>query len=203
MFSTLAPVAAERQLRHHRRKRNRARHTLVRTLCKALRHHDPYTAAHSVRVGRLAAKIGRRLGLSKFEVRSLLHGGWLHDIGKFFVPLAVLNKPAALDAAEREVVMRHVSDGVRLIASFAALWDLIPAIGGHHRRINGSGYPVEIDGDLALAARVLAVADVWDALVSDRPQRRAMSREQAQAIIQAGAGDEYDPQVVAALLAVV
>jgi putative nucleotidyltransferase with HDIG domain len=187
-----------------RQKRDRAKHVAIMALYLALRAKDPPTAAHSRRVARLAVKIGRKLGLPKDEVRALLHAGFLHDIGKFAVPDAVLSKPDELDPAEREMIERHVRAGCRIVASFPMLWHLLPAIAGHHERMRGDGYPASTAGEhIPLSARVLAVADTWDALVSDRPYRRALPHQRAKEILLAGAGRLYDPKVVAALMAIV
>lgn len=182
----------------------RVTHATVSALWLGLESRDPDTANHSRRVARLAAGVGRRMGLRPADLRTLIHAALLHDIGKYFVPIAVLNKPGALDPAEREVIERHVAAGVRIVASFPALRHLLPAIEGHHERVNGSGYPQRASGDgICQAARILAVADCWDALVSDRPYRRAMGREEAKEILREGAGHQFDPEVVEALMAVV
>jgi HD-GYP domain-containing protein (c-di-GMP phosphodiesterase class II) len=149
----------------------------------------------------LAVRIGRKLGLPRSELRTLIHAALLHDIGKFAVPDAVLQKPGELNKAERELIEAHVRAGCRIVASFPKLWHLLPAIAGHHERLQGGGYPASIAGEhIPLSARVLAVADIWDALVSDRPYHRGMPFEEAQALLQAGAGRLYDPRVVDALM---
>lgn len=177
----------------------------VRLLWLALAKKDPATALHCRRVGRLAAQIGRELGLPRGEVRTLLQAGWLHDIGKFAVPAAILSKTGPLNEAERTLIEGHVRAGCRIVGSFPALRHLLPAISGHHRRLDGSGYPATQAGEpvVDLGARVLAVADTWDALVTDRPYRPAMPRLEAEEILRDGAGHLYDPDVVGALFDVV
>jgi hypothetical protein len=163
---------------------------------------DPYTAGHSRRVAETARALAIRLGLTAEEADLIESAGRVHDLGKVAIDPAVLSKPGKLDAGEWEQMRLHPVYGASVISrfnAFAAGHDLIRY---HHERWDGKGYPDGIAGeDIPLGARILAVADTWDALTSDRPYRAGMSRERALAILAEGAGTQWDPRVVAALLA--
>jgi putative nucleotidyltransferase with HDIG domain len=161
-----------------------------------------WTAGHSERVADLSVKIGQVLGYNQKEAEALQRAAFLHDIGKIGVPLAILDKPGALDAKEYEVVKEHPAIGAKILEPIEAYADIIPIVMQHHERFNGKGYPKGLSGeDIVLGARILAVADVFDAVASDRPYRQGWVEEKAIALITGNAGKDFDPQVVAAFLA--
>ena len=163
---------------------------------------SPWTAGHSERVTHLALAIGRQLRLDEVQLDQLYRGGLLHDIGKVAVPPEILDKPGTLTAAEREIVERHPSVGFELLAPIPGYADVLPIVRSHHERPDGAGYPDNLAGEeIPWLARVLAVADVYDALTSDRPYRAGMAHEQAVELMLAGNGTWLDATVLAAFLA--
>lgn len=163
---------------------------------------SPWTAGHSQRVTAMAVEIGRQMAVSPQELDDLARGGLLHDIGKIAVPSTILNKPAALTADEFETMKEHPRTGARILEPIAEYHRLIPIVLQHHEWFNGGGYPSGLVGEaISLGARILAVADVYDALTSKRPYRDALAPELAVSMIAERAGTQFDPAVVAAFQA--
>jgi len=163
---------------------------------------DQYTQNHSYRVSVYAAKIATTLGLSAPRVEDVRAAALLHDIGKLDVSRAILYKAARLTKEECEEVQRHIPKGVELLEPVGgSLRRVIPIILAHHDKFDGSGYHPTRGEEIPLEARIIAVADVYDALTSDRPYRKAMSPFDAREIILKGAGTEFDPKVVQAFAA--
>jgi putative nucleotidyltransferase with HDIG domain len=172
-------------------------------LANAIEAKDPYTRGHSERVGAASRRIAARLGLLRPDVETIGQAGLLHDIGKIGVPEPVLRKPGALDPAEWTLMRRHPVTGAQIVAPFEHLAGAAIIIRHHHERRDGSGYPDGLKDDaIPLGARIVAVADVFDALTSERPYRAAMSRRAALELLAGEAGITLDPQVVAAALEV-
>jgi len=170
------------------------------TLVKALEVKDVYTHGHSLRTAELAIELGLVLQLPPDRLRVIARGAYLHDLGKIAIPDHILNKPTALTAEERAVIESHPQLGYELASSAPSLREVLPVILHHHERMDGAGYPGGLAGSaVPLEARVVAVADVWDALTSDRAYRPRWSSARALAHIQAGAGTHFDPVVVRAL----
>ncbi len=164
------------------------------------------TGGHTSRVGWLAAGIGRALGLEAGFVEQLAEAARLHDIGKLAIPPAILNKPGDLTPEERHTLRAHTLHGANLLAAgTGAVARLAQQIAlSHHERWDGSGYPHGLAGDaIPLSARIVAVADVFDALVSRRVYKEAWPREVAIAEIARSTGRHFDPRVAAAFLQVV
>ncbi len=160
----------------------------------------PYTHGHSARVARLAVEIGQQMGLSPEGLRALHQAALLHDVGKVAVPDAVLDKPGPLTAEEFALVASHVVVGDQLLARIPQLGFARAAVRWHHERLDGSGYPDGLRGEaIPLEARIVAVADVYDALTTARPYRPALSPDDALAHLHQEAPRRYDPGVVAAL----
>src|SRR5206468_8382401 len=138
------------------------------------------TAGHSERVTAFAVEIARRLGLGEAELMQLHRGGLLHDIGKIGVPRELLEKQAPLTRDERRRMEAHTTTGARILAPIASFGDVIPLVRSHHELLDGSGYPDGLRGDeIPPLVRILTVADVFDALVSERPYRTAWPAELA------------------------
>ncbi|HEV8614190.1 MAG TPA: HD-GYP domain-containing protein [Methylomirabilota bacterium] len=170
-------------------------------LANALDAKDPYTRGHSERVGALARRIGGALGLPADEIDTVGHAGLLHDIGKIGVPEVVLRKHGPLDADEWTLMRRHPLIGAQIVAPFDFFRAGALAIRHHHERSDGSGYPDGLAGaTIPLGARIVAVADVYDALTSDRPYRAALSGETAERHLVGVAGRTLDADVVAAFM---
>lgn len=170
---------------------------------RAVEAKSPYTLGHTERVTDLAVRLAGRLGLSAADRETIRRGAVLHDIGKISIPDAVLNKPGKLTVDEYAVIKRHPLEGVRIVEPLRSLRDALPLIRWHHERRNGTGYPDGLSGDaIPRAARLLAVADVFDALHSDRPYRPAMTFEQSLAVMRDdAAGGGLDAELVETLAA--
>jgi putative two-component system response regulator len=170
---------------------------VVYSLAAAVEAKDPYTEAHTLRVAETARRIGARMGLSPEEQDALYRGGIIHDIGKIGVPDAILLKPGQLDYEERVKMNLHPVIGESIVAPLQSSADLRPMIRHHHERYDGTGYPDRLANDeIPLLARIMSVCDAYDALINDRPYRDHLSREEALAILQNGAGLQWDPKIV-------
>jgi len=173
----------------------------LEALARAIDAKSRWTAGHATRVTALALELGRVLGLGEEDMAVLNRGGLLHDIGKIGVPAAILDKPDTLDADEERVMRSHPEMGARILAPIAAYHLAIPLVLYHHEKWNGTGYPHGLAGvKIPYLARVLAVADVWDALTSTRPYRKAFTLNAALEVIRDGAGTHFDPQIVSVVL---
>lgn len=162
-----------------------------------------WTAGHSTRVTKMALKIGSGLALSPKKMDELHRAALLHDIGKVGVPAAILDKPGALDDDEYALIKMHPAMGARILEPIASYKEIIPMVLHHHERFDGKGYPDGLSGDeIDIGARILAVADVFDAIKSDRPYRKGMALERVIDIITEEAGRQFDPDVVDVFLAV-
>jgi len=174
-------------------------------LANAIEAKDPYTEGHIFRVATLALKLGRRLGLSADYQESLWKGGILHDIGKIGVPDAILNKAGRLTPEEVTQMQVHVIVGERICQPLRSIRYLLPVIRHHHEKSNGTGYPDGLQGEaIPITARIVGIVDMYDALITDRPYRPRLSREEAFGILRAGATDgALDPELVASFIAMV
>lgn len=160
-----------------------------------------WTAGHSERVTVLSIKIAQILGLDQKQIDTLQRGSFLHDIGKIGTPLAILDKPDRLTDAEFEKIKEHPVIGAQILEPIDAYADVLPIVLQHHEKYNGKGYPYGIAGeDIVIGARILAVADVYDAVVSDRPYRQGWIEKKAVEMITEESGKHFDPKVVDAFL---
>jgi putative two-component system response regulator len=178
--------------------------SVILSLASALEAKDPYTHGHSERVGRLASRLGQRLGLPNPDCDSLLVAGLLHDIGKIGVPEALLNKPGKLTTEELLRVMAHPAIGEEICRPLRSARKVLPMIRHHHERFDGTGYPDRLVGDeIPFGARIMGVADAYDALTSTRSYRHCLTSDQALDILahETSAG-RWDARVVDALRAV-
>lgn len=173
----------------------------VRNLTTAIDAKDAYTRGHSERVARMAAWLGWELGCDQSQCATLLLAGLLHDVGKIGLRTNVLRKPGKLTADEFAHVQSHVEIGLRMLHGIPPLESILPAVRHHHERWDGQGYPDRLAGEeIPRIARILAVADAFDAMTSDRPYRRALSMDEVKRTLDLGAGVQWDPQVVDAYL---
>ncbi len=172
--------------------------TVVQSLARAVEAKSPYTKGHSDRVGRYALALAAGLGLSAADRGVLRRGAALHDIGKISIPDAVLNKPGRLTPDEYELVKQHPARGAETIASLESVRDVAPLVRWHHERMDGRGYPDGLTGDrIPRLVRLLSVADVYDAVRSDRPYRAGMPHHACLAVLrQDAAGGGLDPELV-------
>jgi putative nucleotidyltransferase with HDIG domain len=170
-------------------------------LAAALDARDPYTAGHSERVSALAVAMGREMALGDEDLDVLRLGALLHDIGKIGVPDDVLGKPAALTPAEFALIRAHPVIGARILRSIPFLAPHLPIVELHHERPDGSGYPYGLIGDaIPLAARIVHVADAYDAITSARAYRPGRLPQEAVAEITRGMGTDFDAPSVQALV---
>jgi putative two-component system response regulator len=154
--------------------------SVIVSLALTVEARDAYTEGHCDRLSGYAVALGRRLGLSGDDLAALRRGGILHDVGKIGIPDAVLLKPARLTRDEYALVQQHPVIGERLCAGLRSLAAVRPIIRQHHERLNGSGYPDGLRGDaISLLAQIIGVVDAFDAMTTDRPYRKALSREHA------------------------
>jgi putative two-component system response regulator len=149
---------------------------VVLSLAQSIEARDPYTRGHSERISIIALKFGARIGLSINELHTLQVAGIVHDVGKVIIPDAILMKPGQLNFEERRIIRQHPIEGERICSPLKSLQQILPIVRHHHERMDGSGYPDGLSGErIPFAARVLQIADVYDALTSARPYRAARS----------------------------
>jgi len=177
--------------------------SIIRTLAVAINSKDAMNQGHLERVQQSALAVARELGADESQVEAIRIAALLHDIGKLAVPEHILNKPERLTEEEGRKVQSHARVGKRILEPIKFPYDVVPIVEHHHEAFDGSGYPDGQQGvEIPFGARVLAVANVYDALVSPRPYREAMSPEGAMAHIKTHAGTKFDPEVVAAFVTV-
>jgi putative nucleotidyltransferase with HDIG domain len=171
----------------------------VRALSNAVEARDAYTGKHAERVAAYGIELARCVGLPRFDAPEMEFGFLLHDIGKLGVPDSILFKPGPLTSEERALMARHPVVGAEIVSGIDFLTEAAAVVRSHHERWDGMGYPDGLAGEeIPVAARVFAVADVLDALATDRPYRPAFTLRQARAMIAQEAGNHFDPDVVAA-----
>ena len=174
----------------------------MRALGRALELRDLETRGHTDRVARLTQRVAELAGMTKAEVRALRWGAYLHDIGKLAIPDAILLKPGPLTSDERPTIQAHTTIGEEILRDVPGMPAAALQIVRHHReRWDGSGYPDHLLGEaIPLPARLFAVIDVYDALVSERPYKAAWPPSEALQEIQRGAGSQFDPAAVELLI---
>jgi PAS domain S-box-containing protein len=175
----------------------------IQAIGRAMDKRDPYTAQHQDRVAHLSVAIARRLGFNEDRIEGLRLGASIHDIGKIYVPSDILNRPRRLSEVEFALVKEHCVVGEDIMAGIEFPWPMAAMIRQHHERMDGSGYPDGLEGDaITLEARIIAVADVVEAMATHRPYRASLGLPVALAEIRKNRGRLYDPGVVDACLAV-
>jgi HD-GYP domain-containing protein (c-di-GMP phosphodiesterase class II) len=175
----------------------------LRVLGSAIAKRDSDTDAHNYRVTVYAVHLAQAIGLDHTAMRRLVKGAFLHDVGKIGIRDHILLKPGRLDEDEFKVMKTHVSHGLEIVSRSRWLRDAAEIIGGHHEQYAGRGYDVGLRGEeIPLVARIFAIADVFDALASERPYKKPITVEEAIAIIQEGAGRHFDPSLVARFSAI-
>jgi HD-GYP domain-containing protein (c-di-GMP phosphodiesterase class II) len=172
-----------------------------RAIISTLEEKDSYTHGHSIRVAEYAVLIGTELGLSEVEVREVELSALFHDVGKIGIPDSVLLKPARLTRAEFEIMKSHPVRSARILEKITSLRNLIPGIKYHHERFDGLGYPDGLAGEsIPLYARIILIADTYDAMTSTRPYRLALDKEVAFAELRNCSGTQFDPVLVDAFI---
>ncbi len=171
---------------------------IVTSLVNATETRDSYTTGHSMRVATYAVELARHLHWDDYELEKLSVASLLHDIGKVGIPDAILLKPLPLNEMEYSIMKLHPDFSANIVAKVENLQDIVPWIRFHHEYLDGSGYPYGLKGkDIPLGARVIAVADAFDAMTSDRPYRKALPLDQVEEIFREGAGKQWDEEIVA------
>ena len=175
----------------------------LRQLAVEVERKDGYTADHCERLQSLSYAVGKVLKLSHNRLHYLIYGAYLHDLGKVDVPLTILNKPASLTPLEWDIIKKHPISGKEMVEQ-TFMKDAGPIIEQHHERLDGSGYPYGLSGDEILTeAYIVAVADAYDAMTSNRPYRRAMGHDEAITELTRFAGKHYPSEILEAFLEVV
>ncbi|MBU4044956.1 MAG: HD domain-containing protein, partial [Gammaproteobacteria bacterium] len=173
----------------------------IRAISLVVEKRDPYTAGHQNKVAKLSAAIGTELGLNEDHIEGLGFGGMIHDIGKIYVPAEILSRPGRLNDIEYAMIKSHPQVGYEIVKDIAFPWPVAKMILQHHERMDGSGYPNGLKAnEMILEAKIIAVADVVEAMLSHRPYRPSKGVEQALQEIETNRGSKYDPDVVDACL---
>jgi HD-GYP domain-containing protein (c-di-GMP phosphodiesterase class II) len=173
----------------------------VKALAAAIDGKDRYTRGHSERVSRVSLAIGQRLGMNKEDLEKLRISALLHDIGKIGIDDSILKKPAALTDEEYEIMKTHPQQGYKIMKNIPAMEEFLPGMYMHHEMVNGKGYPQGLhDEDIPLQAKIVAVADTFDAMTIDRPYSKGMNLEDSLERIKTFVGTRYDLRVVDALI---
>ena len=197
----LIASSVEHDAHHTSARRSDAELAGMEALLSALTARDHYTGEHSQRVVKLAVSVAQHLGLSEAQTHEVEQVGLLHDIGKVGIPDAILQKRGPLSDQEWELMRQHPAIGARILAGTRTLAYLAPAVHAEHERYDGTGYPDGLRGTaIPLASRITFACDAYHAMTSDRPYRAALRPDQAQRELRAGAGGQFDPDVVEALL---
>ena len=177
---------------------------IATSLAGAIDAKDPYTKDHSTRVAKYSGALARAINLPEKEIERIRLGALLHDVGKIGIPETVLKKEGPLSDEEWVIMKQHPTIGAeKVLMPNASLRDLIPIVKYHHERIDGKGYPEGLsNGDIPLAAKIVAIADTYHALTSDRPYRKGMSIEKAVSILEEGAGSQWDADLVRTFISI-
>jgi putative nucleotidyltransferase with HDIG domain len=192
-------AGASRELERRRRESQAMFVQTLTTLADTIDLRDPYTAGHSKRVAAYSKLLAEDLGLTVHDVEQIESGALMHDIGKVGVPDAVLFKPGALDADERMLIRGHPVIGAGILRGLPTMSEVVPCILHHHERVDGTGYPDGLCGEaIPLGARIIAVADAFDAMTTDRPYRRGLTVDAAVAELLAQEGTQFDRRCVLA-----
>ncbi|AVX20121.1 HDIG domain-containing protein [Carboxydocella sporoproducens DSM 16521] len=169
----------------------------IKSIVQAIGERDRYTRKHSENVAAYAKIIANELRLSQDEIEKIYLAGLFHDIGKIGIPDYILNKPGKLNDEELMFIKEHPRIACRILESFDIFKDILPAIEQHHEQWNGSGYPFGLIGEsIDLGARIIAVADAFDAMITDRVYRKGMKQDEAIDNLIKGAGQQWDPEIV-------
>jgi putative nucleotidyltransferase with HDIG domain len=176
----------------------------IRTLAAAIDAKDPYTRGHSERVSSYSMAIARHLGLTQEEVFRLRIASILHDVGKLGIRDGILNKPGGLSEEEFAVMRQHPDIGAQIMSPIKTLKDIIPGIRNHHETWDGKGYPDRLTGEqIPMVARIIGVADTFDAMTTNRPYQEAMTLEFVVGKMREMSGTRFDPKVIEAFLTAV
>lgn len=171
----------------------------VYVLAKTVESRDPYTSGHQKRVAELGLAMASKLGFCEFGQKTVYMSGLIHDIGKIQIPSEILSKPGRINDAELAMIREHATTGHGILKTIQFPWPVADIVKQHHERMNGSGYPLGLQGDeILMESRIIAVADVVEAMSSHRPYRAALGLGKALEEVSTRSGDLYDPDAVQA-----
>ncbi len=197
----LVARAKTRKIKERQQEYKRITEQSLRTFAKTIDAKDSYTNGHSIRVAEYTKEIAKRMGKSEEEQENIYYVALLHDIGKIGIPDNILNKPGKLTEEEREIIQRHVDIGEEILAEFTDLEGISDGVKYHHERFDGKGYCLGLKGkDIPEVARIICVADTYDAMSSDRCYRKALSNEIIYKELQDCSGTQFDPEIVPHML---
>ena len=202
--SCVKSIRQMRTIREYQGELEKAYMQTIETLRTVVETRDAETKGHSERVSSLGVALAKEMGMSEKEVDQIRIAGLFHDIGKIGVPDAILLKNGPLNDAEYEEIKKHPDEGEKIIAAYVPFKEMLPIVRSHHERFDGRGYPDKLKGEeITLGARVIAVADSFDAMISNRTYRQGLGFEKTMAEMEKGRNTQFDSQVVDALLRVV
>ncbi len=182
-------------LKQQYEKNERLSMQIVQSLSSSIDEKDTYTSGHSIRVAQYSREIAKRLGRSGEEQKEIYMTGLLHDVGKIGVPDAIINKPSRLSDDEYNMIKNHPVMGARILKNITELPKLVTGARWHHEHFDGTGYPDRLSGmEIPEAARIVAVADAYDAMTSKRSYRDVLSQEYVRGELEKGKGTQFDPQ---------
>jgi len=192
---------------HYRQRQKRDEKIILQTMdtfISFIDARDPYTYGHSGRVAQYARELATRMGLSKEKVRNCYYIALMHDCGKIGIPDSILNKPGKLTPEEREVMEGHTRLGAGILERFTAIPGIQDGALHHHERYDGTGYPDKLVGEeTSLVARIICVADAFDAMNSDRCYRKRLAPEKIVEELETHSGRQFDPKIVECMLAMI
>lgn len=177
---------------------------MVNTLIGVIEARDNFTGGHSVKVCEYSVKLAKKIGLDDRDMSKVMKASILHDIGKMGIPDNILLKPGALSGDEYGTIMTHPEIGCKILTKVKGLEDVLPMILYHHERVDGTGYPYGLEGkSIPLGARIIAIADAYDAMTSNRPYRKALVKKEARRRLMEGAGTQFDTEYVKRFMEVI
>jgi len=202
--SCVKSIKQLRTIRSYQEDMSRAYMQTIEILRYVVETRDSETRGHSERVSKIAEEIAKEMGLSEKEVTNIKTAGLFHDIGKVGVPDSILLKEGPLTDEEFRQIQKHPAEGEKILSTYSPFRELLPIVRGHHEKLNGRGYPDGLMGEeICIGARVIAVADAFDAMVSNRTYRKGLSIEKTVEEIEKGKGTQFDPAVADVLLAMI
>ncbi len=197
----IAIAIKDRQFKHRRELDKKIIIQSMKTFTNFIDTKDPYTRGHSIRVAFYTKKIAQKMDFDEEELYNIYYVALLHDVGKINIPDEILNKPGKLTQEEMDIIKTHTSNGASMLKDFSSIPCIVEGAHYHHERYDGNGYPVGLKGEeIPLIARIIGVADAFDAMNSDRCYRKALSKDKIISELKEGLGKQFDPEIVKIML---